>query len=648
MSDLQLPVEHLSYSALRLFCSNPWQFKKNYLLGLWDNQRSITAAVGSAFHKFAELHYKGLPIEQAQDEAIKYLDNIPDKDIDFGKTGSRESARKDLAQAIEFFLDEKPEVGEVLGSEVSVTTNFPINDSINSPLPIKAKSDLVSRLDGGIHIWDWKVVYSHSDKGENNELMNPSYIMQAMFNFETIRAKYGEAPVAMHFMEIKKSKNRNGHKQIDPYSITFDQHPQYRTLFLKMYEGFIRSMANDDYVFLPNFGDMYTGSESWEDFTAETFDFKMPKKVAHKSPLMKNVDQTFVESKASSAVSESMEDQEKISVKLLEFGIGSEFVDKNVGPSVTLYRFKPSRGVRMATLRKHEDDLALATGAKSVRIEAPIKGTNYFGVEVSNESQSVVEWSESLIQQSSLLLPVGADVYGKPYQLDLAKAPHLLVAGATGSGKSVGLNVFINQLTQQNTADEMQLVLIDPKRTEFNEFSSLPHLQGDIITEVEDAAIVLEWAVRLMEERYQMLQKGKARSIDTYAGDMPRVVIVIDELADLLMSDESYTVQDDKTGNLKSNKYSDDIERHILRLAQKSRASGIHLILATQRPSVDVLKGTLKGNLPTRIAYMTATQADSRVILDQPGADQLLGNGDCLLMTPKERNLVRLQGYYIK
>ena len=297
---------------------------------------------------------------------------------------------------------------------------------------------------------------------------------------------------------------------------------------------------------------------------------------------------------------------------------------------------KPSRGVSMAKIAKFEDDLALALGAKSVRIEAPLRGTKYVGIEVSNVDQKIVPWSTELLKEQSLSLPVGSDVYGNPYHIDLAKAPHLLVAGSTGSGKSVALNMFIQSLMQQNSPDALGLILIDPKRTEFAQFEGDEHLVSQelgVITEGEDATLALEWAVEEMEERYKKLRAAKVRDIDTYnanGGFMQKIVIVVDELADLMLS-----------------VHKEKIEAAIIRLAQKARASGIHLILATQRPSVDVVTGILKANFPTRVAFMTATKVDSSVILDQPGAESLIGNGDCFVMKPSEKGLIRLQGYYL-
>lgn len=626
---MQLPIDHLSYSAMRTYCANPWQFKKTYLLGLWDNKTSCVGVTGKIFHKFAELLYKGESIDEAQSKAIAILDKIPDDTIEFGKTGSRESIVKDFTKAVQFFLQERPEVGKVLGAEVKVTTGFEIG-GMEAPLPLKAISDLVAD-NNGIWIWDWKVVTSFTDKEEEQ----PDYIMQAIFNYYTVKSKFGKAPIGMRYFEIKKSQNKNGEPQCQTYEIVYENHPEYFTYFGKMYAGMIRSLANPDLVFLPNFSDMYKGKESWNDFAGEAMDFEMPKQVSHKSPIVRMVEANYVESVVDSAV-DNLTDSDRIRTKLLEFGVPVEMVDCFVGANVTMYRMKPSRGVSMSKISRFEDDLALALGAKSVRIEAPLRGTKYVGIEVSNQKQEIVPWKPELLKENTLTLPIGSDVYGNPFQIDLSKAPHLLVAGSTGSGKSVALNMFIHSLMEQNSPDNLKLVLIDPKRTEFTQFEESPHLVSQkfgIITEGEDVTLALEWAVQEMEDRYKQLREAKVRDIDTYiaqGGYMSKIVIVVDELADLMLSVH-------KIG----------IETAIIRLAQKARASGIHLILATQRPSIDVVTGILKANFPTRISFMTATKVDSAVILDQPGAESLIGNGDCLVMKPSEKGLIRLQGYYL-
>lgn len=621
-----LPIEHLSYSSLNCLLGNEQQFKKNYILNIWDYKDSPTAMVGKAFHKCMEEKYKGLDWDRAIQEGHNYIDSIVDSKVDWGKTGSREKVRKEYAQVVEFWRAEEPDCGETLDTEMKITTNFTLPSGQGSPLPLKTVIDRITRLEGALRTWDYKVVTSFTEKDQEN----PEFIFQSIFNYYGALAKYGEAPKTHTFLEIKKTKNRDGEKQIQSYEIRFEEMEHYFHLFEKVYTAVVLRLADQNHMFLPNFSHPYTGKEAWEDFVKEVVDFEMPTEIVHKSSLVQYVDKqkSFVESKV-----DDLQEYEKIISKYLEFGVPLEYVESHEAANVTLHKFKPSRGIKMRTVSQYEDDLALALEAKSVRIAAPLYGTKYIGVEVGSKSQKTLPWSEDLLIENSLNLPIGEDVFGQAYHLDLAKAPHLLVAGATGSGKSVFLNVAINSLIKQNTPERLSLILIDPKQTEFVEFEGSDHLMTDIITEKDQAVEVLSWAVTEMDRRYAQFKAARVKNIDQYNlnHDIPKVVIVIDELGDLIMSDS-------KDGL---------IENVTVRLAQKARAAGIHLILATQRPSVNVVTGILKANLPTRIAFRVATKKDSEVILDQIGADQLLGNGDCLLMTEKEKSLIRLQSYFL-
>ena len=435
----------------------------------------------------------------------------------------------------------------------------------------------------------------------------------------------------MIFREIKKTQNRDGSSQIDEYEIVFDKHPEYRLYFFSLYTDVIVTLADENHRYLPNFGDMYSGKEAWVDYTAGKIDFKSLPKVSHRTKFTGEVrDVKFIEQ--AMVEDATLTEEQKIKAKLKEFGMAVEMDETHKGLNVTLYTMKPSRGIRMSQFTSHAQDIAQALAAKSVRVEAPIPGTSLVGFEISNSTQGVAPWTEELIQKDTMNIPIGIDVYGKSKHINLAKAPHLLVGGATGSGKSVFMNVAIDTLIKQNDSESMKLMLIDPKRTEFIDYENDDHLIYNIITESEDAAAALGWATEEMESRYKQLRDMRDKSIEEYRknkNDMPYLVIVIDELADLMLSPEQK-----------------DIEKSIVRLAQKARAVGIHLIVATQRPSVDVVTGLIKANFPTRVSFMVSTQVDSKVIIDEAGAEKLVGQGDLLLMNPREKGLKRLQGYY--
>ncbi len=349
--------------------------------------------------------------------------------------------------------------------------------------------------------------------------------------------------------------------------------------------------------------------------------------------------------------------------KLGTFNVDSEVSGRTTGPVVTQYELVPAPGVKVNRIANLEADLALAMKARTIRIVAPIPGKGAVGVEIPNPRPEVVRVREILESEAyrrspaALPLALGKDLRGEPYVADLARMPHCLIAGATGSGKSVCLNTVITSLAYRHTPETLRLLLIDPKMVELSTYASLPHLRHPVVTDPKDAAGVLKWAMLEMERRYTLLSENGVRSIAEFnarvkkdqplrraepggpEGDpdrwiytdglLPYIVLVVDELADLMM-----TVQA-------------EVEKPLTQLAQKARAIGIHLIVATQRPSVNVITGLIKANFPCRIAFRVASKTDSRTILDQNGADALLGNGDMLFLPPGQGSPIRIQGAFM-
>ncbi len=333
------------------------------------------------------------------------------------------------------------------------------------------------------------------------------------------------------------------------------------------------------------------------------------------------------------------EKKEQIKRTLENFGIPVEMGDVNVGPTVTQFTLKPAEGVKLSQIITLNNDLALALAAHPIRIEAPIPGQSLVGIEVPNEAVAVVNLREILEsdafkkRKSNLTFALGKDVAGKPWAVNLDPMPHLLIAGATGSGKSVMINSLIVSLLYANSPDDLKFILIDPKRVEFGLYNHAPHLLTPVITDTKSTVNALRWIVGEMDRRFQLLSDSGKRNIQAYHQEiddgMPYVVVVIDELADLM----SVAAQ--------------EVEGAIIRLAQMARAVGIHLVVATQRPSVNVITGLIKANITARIAFNVASAVDSRTILDFSGAEKLLGKGDMLFVSSELSKPVRLQGAYV-
>lgn len=333
----------------------------------------------------------------------------------------------------------------------------------------------------------------------------------------------------------------------------------------------------------------------------------------------------------------------RIQDTLASFNVGARVVDRHCGPVITRFDIQPDRGVKVKSIVALQNDLALALAAPTIRIQAPVPGKPVVGIEIPNTSATMVTLRELLesnqfrSMQSPLKVVLGKDVAGHPAVIDLAKMPHLLIAGATGSGKSVCVNALISCLIYSNTPEQVRLMMVDPKMVELSVYNGVPHLLSPVVTEMDKVVGVLQWGLREMERRYQLFKSNAVRNIGRYNEKMtaagvkplPYIVFIVDELADLMMMAP------------------EEVEEAICRLAQLARAAGIHLVIATQRPSVDVVTGLIKANFTARIAFNMTSQVDSRTILDSAGAEKLLGRGDMLYMPPDAAKPVRLQGAHV-
>ncbi|MCY3826977.1 MAG: DNA translocase FtsK 4TM domain-containing protein [Candidatus Dadabacteria bacterium] len=337
-----------------------------------------------------------------------------------------------------------------------------------------------------------------------------------------------------------------------------------------------------------------------------------------------------------------------IEEKLADFGVTGKIMEIRPGPVITMFEYKPAPGIKINKISSLEGDLAMGLKALSIRIIAPIPGKDVVGIEVPNESREIVvlrelfESSSFMEKKSMLTIALGKDISGKPRYMDLQTAPHLMIAGTTGSGKSVLLNAAITSLLYRATPYELKMIMIDPKMLELSIYEDIPHLLHPVVTESKKAVAALKWLVGEMDSRYRMLSEEGVRDIDSYNRKLealeieekqlrwlPYIVVIIDELADLMMVSPS------------------DVKDSIIRLAQKARAAGIHIIVSTQRPSADVVAGLIKANFPARISFLVSSKVDSRIILDTGGAETLLGKGDMLFLASGGSNLLRLQGALI-
>jgi len=392
----------------------------------------------------------------------------------------------------------------------------------------------------------------------------------------------------------------------------------------------------------------------------KTFVPRPPKKKKNGRSQRELPDVSLLENSDTYPVSGDIERKKKIIQETLKhFGIDVEPGETRIGPTVTKYTFIPASGVKLSRITALSDNLALALSAKSIRIEAPIPGQALIGIEVPNESQAIlslramIESDKFKSRKSDLMVVLGKDVNGNEIIENLAKMPHILIAGRTGSGKSVCMNTFLLSLLFQNTAEELKLILIDPKRVSFARYRGIPHLKANVIVENKKVINVLRWAVNEMDHRYKVLEDAKVQDIKSYHdiiaegkknkvvnvetgtvteedyAPMPYIVIMIDEMADLMVTHQK------------------EVEPLIVRLASLSRAIGIHLVLATQRPEATVITGLIKANIPARISFQLKSQIDSRTILDTGGAEKLLGNGDMLYSAADGKEIRRVQGVLV-
>lgn len=698
-SDAKFPVDAYSYSTFDKFSSNPFMFKVNILNGEQiDTVTNVSSVLGSGLHKALETYFGGNPDVAVMDEAdamkeghrvgLEYLNNYSDGFIQYNKTTvpSREKLNEKYASAYFGYLKEHnaKDIAEILLVEKKITHQIEIDGKV-MPVPLRGKMDLVYRnKKGQIIIRDHKFTSKYSDADK----IDGSKLIQAAFYYCLIYAEFGEAPYSIVFEEYKVTGNADGSKQLREYEIVYKDATLIFEFFHRLYADITDAILGKQ-VFVPNVRAMFDNEVSILayihrlDETEERAKKFKEEKVDNLTDFLKKKIQTtgsmkkyleVVNSKFISANSlnyKDMQIEEKIKMKLAEHGLGVEFDSKLVGSSVTLYRYEPSVGLKMKRLEQYVKDIELVTETSNIRILAPIPDSGLVGFEVPNKQRS---FPDVVPKNNGFEIAIGQTITGEVEYCKITDAPHILAAGASGSGKSTWLNATIPQLATLG-----DLHLFDPKLVELSQFESIA---SEYESDVDRINTSLHNLVLEMEERYKKMSAMKIRNISE-TKEFKYKFVIIDEFGDLAVQNpEGYTYwtlcdkhekYNQRNGGeliqLLSTKrklrvaqqevvdsvlYCENCEKHVvkpfeeslLRLASKGRAAGIHLIIATQSPRADIINGKIKANFPTKIVFRTAKAIDSMVVIDQNGAEKLLGKGDMLYSGP-DGALKRLQGYFV-
>lgn len=602
----------LSHSAIMCFLNNQIQFKKRYIAKVYDEPSSPALVVGKAMHKMIEERLKGQSIEVAIQSGLQEIENIADYEIDYGKTGSREKIIDQYQKLSTIVINELPTYDDILAIEDRVECELSIR---NKKIPMKGYIDVVRDLGDTLEIIDWKSVTSYSDEDTENW----AYLIQSWIYVQLIEFKYKKPVSRVVFKEIKKTINRDGMPQIKDYVLDRHGIEEANDVIGRVVKAVSDYVDNPNATYFPNPRDMMNGAQSMhivaqmEGITVRTVH------TTERREKFAPVNTVVADDIAQEGGSET----ERIMAKLNEFGVGGRIDETIKSNTVDTYILKPNRGVRMSKLAGLGDDLSLALGSEAVRVIAPIYGTQTVGIEVSHE-QSFPTFEG---KGSSHQIPIGVDTMNNVIYDDIAKMPHMLIGGQTGSGKSVFLRNIIQSLTN------CQVDIIDMKGLDFED------LGKNIISEVPAALMLIKKLVHLMDERYKNKRVNAKRR-----------VLIIDEYADLVMQTgkEKHEIGVfDENGKLKTKTTTIDtrkqLETDLARILQKGRAANINVIIATQRPSADIVAPIIKANCPVKACLRVATAKNSEIILDESGGERLLGKGDMLYLGSGMVKPVRVQ-----
>jgi len=594
------------------FLNNQIQFKKRYIAKVYDEPSSPALVVGKAMHKMIEERLKGQSIEVAIQSGLQEIENIADYEIDYGKTGSREKIIDQYQKLSTIVINELPAYDDILAIEDRVECELSIR---NKKIPMKGYIDLVRDLGDALEIVDWKSVTSYSDEDTENW----AYLIQSWIYVQLIEFKYKKPVSRVVFKEIKKTINRDGMPQIKDYVLDRHGIEEANDVIGRVVKAVSDYVDNPNATYFPNPRDMMNGAQSMhivaqmEGVTVRTVH------TTERHEKFAPVNTVVAEDIASDDGSET----DLIKGKLVEFGIGGRVEKVIKSNTVDTYMFRPNRGVKMSKIATMGDDLSLALGSDAVRVIAPVYGTKTVGIEVPHE-QSFPTFDG---KGSSHQIPIGVDTMNTVIYDDIAKMPHMLIGGQTGSGKSVFLRNIIQSLTN------CQVDIIDMKGLDFED------LGKNIISEVPAALMLIKKLVHLMDERYKNKRVNAKRR-----------VLIIDEYADLVMQTgkEKHEIGVfDENGKLKTKTTTIDtrkqLETDLARILQKGRAANINVIIATQRPSADIVAPIIKANCPVKACLRVATAKNSEIILDESGGERLLGKGDMLYLGSGMVKPVRVQ-----
>lgn len=654
------PLDHYSYSSFQKFSTNPFMFKVNNINGDYLDVTSKPASVlGSACHKALEKYYSdtkkdnGERIKEAHEAGTEYLKSYSDNLIEYNdKIQNRQKLDEKFAFSFFGYLkDVSLDVKEILLVEKMLKYKIQIGDKV-LPIPLKGAADLVYRdKEDRIIIRDHKFTSQYSPTEE----IDGAKLLQAAFNYFLVYAELGEEPYSMIYEEFKVVENRDHSRQTKEFEIVYADHPLIFEFFYRFYDDVTNALLGKQ-VFVPNLSAFYDKEVSilayihrldideerdkqFKKLKVENITDFLKKKIQKDGAMKKYLEVVSTKFISGTTLNyKNMEIEDKIKMKLAEHGLSLDFHSKISGGAVTLYRYEPSIGLKMSRIESFVKDIEQVVAISGIRILAPIPNSDLVGFEVPNVERTFPVASPEF---DGFNLAIGADIMGETYRLDIRETPHMLVAGATGSGKSVFISSLITQLQQFDRKDAM-ITLLDPKMVELSIFKNGKNTES-YHSQFNDIAGKLQKLVEEMDRRYGVLQSFGCKNLEAYnngEAKIPYLFVFIDEYGDLVSR------EDEQIKN--SNNKNRTVKKNILLLAQKARAAGIHVILTTQRPSIKIIDGDIKANFPTRVAFRTSTSTDSMVTLDQAGAEKLLGKGDMLLLNPAKSGLERLQGFNVK